>query len=619
LSKIKIAKQVPLNVLIKRIAKRLMPSERVDYSTQDLRKTGSNYTLNSLINISDYTPEIGEEVIARYLDHEFDLLGSGWVNRNLNKAIELNELQQFFAEKLFQHIDQDYQFINWQLDVRSNFEFNVKLQFDQQKIDASKHVDIKNCWELGRLQHLPQLAVAAITARDKNKLIKEFKNQTLDFIVSNPIGMGVQWACPMDVGIRLCNLLIAYDILKQLDKENLLDDAYVLIFTDAVYRHMIFIKDHLERKEGAAGNHYLFNLVGLLFATNYLSTKDETKEISAFAELELENEMFKQFFKDGGNFEGSTTYHCLSAEAVLYGTAMLLRNGKELSQEYMERLGKIACFIKDVMKPNGELPQFGDNDSGRLFKISSQSAGLNYASLLCGFSELLDGKYYGDSTCENFLVSELSGKRKLKWVDSVRKRNFQIRNAKHQVQQPKTTELKFPKDVDLESIKLFTYPDFGIYIYKSEQFYLAISAIANKKMHHSWGHVHNDKLSFELQVNHEDLVADPGTYTYSAFPEKRNEFRSAKAHHGIVIKGVEQNKLIDLFYMEPEVKCEVLEIKDLSITLEAKYYGVEHIRKFTILSNQLIVTDYCNKPFKVNINKFQEYAPNYGVTKKMDQ
>ena len=26
-------------------------------------------------------------------------------------------------------------------------------------------------------------------------------------------------------------------------------------------------------------------------------------------------------------------------------------------------------------------------------------------------------------------------------------------------------------------------------------------------MHHSWGHVHNDKLSFELQVNNIDLVA----------------------------------------------------------------------------------------------------------------
>ena len=150
-------------------------------------------------------------------------------------------------------------------------------------------------------------------------------------------------------------------------------------------------------------------------------------------------------------------------------------------------------------------------------------------------------------------------------------------------------------------------------MFKSSEFYLSISAIANSKMHHSWGHVHNDKLSFELQVNGEDLVRDPGTFTYSSNPEKRNEFRSTKAHNGIVVKGIEQNNPIGLFYLDRAVKCEVLEIQDLSITLQANYYGVEHIRKFTILASQLIVTDYCNKPFKVNINKFQEYSPNYGV------
>ena len=155
-------------------------------------------------------------------------------------------------------------------------------------------------------------------------------------------------------------------------------------------------------------------------------------------------------------------------------------------------------------------------------------------------------------------------------------------------------------------------------MFKSAQFYLAISAISNKKMHHSWGHVHNDKLSFDLQVNGIDMVKDPGTYTYSAFPDKRNEYRSSKAHHGIVVKGIDQNKEFGLVYLEREVTCKVLEIKGLTITLQANYYGVEHTRKFTILDNQLIVTDYCNKPYKVNINKFEEYSPIYGVSQKRD-
>jgi len=610
LSNLKKAKQLPFNVLVKRTLKKVLSSKKIDYTLQDERRAASNYTINSLLKVDELKVPVHQEDINHYVNHNFDLLGSGWVNRNAIKRLELNELQQFFVEKSYQYIKDDYQFINWQMDVKSGFEFNVTKQWDEQSNNSSKNIDIKNCWELGRLQHLPQMALAALNGYDKKKLILEFRHQCLDFIISNPIGMGVQWACAMDVGIRVSNMLVAYDIFKQIDDSSILDDKFVLFFTDSIHRHTEFIYNHLEYKEGAAGNHYLFNLVGILFATNYLSEKEETKKWRKFAELEIENEFFKQFFNDGGNFEGSTTYHCLSAEAILYATSLMLNNKYNLSASYIELLGRTNHFINDVIKPNGEMPQFGDNDSGRLFKFSNQNL-LNYESLLVGFSALFDTKK--NNSIEANIIEQFSKNKKLVLPKTIQKKKHQIRNAKHQLQRPSTTELIFDTEVNLKEIELYTYSEFGIYVFKSDQFYLAISGISNKKMHHSWGHVHNDKLSFELQLNGKDLVKDPGTYSYTAFPEKRNAYRGVKAHHGIVVKGIDQNKAIDLFYLEREVVCKVLEIQDLTITLQANYYGVEHIRKFTILSNQLIITDYCNKPFKVNINKFEEYSPNYGV------
>lgn len=617
MSNFKIAKQLPFKVLLKRVFKRVFSAQKIDYSIQDLRKPASNYTLNSLLNVSDFSNTSNNELIDHYLKHEFDLLGSGWVARNSTKQLYLNELQQFFAEKLFKYVSDDYQFINWQLDIKSDFEFNIKKQFDDQIINQSKNIDIKNCWELGRLQHFPQMALVSINSENKNELINEFKNQTLDFIISNPIGMGVQWGCAMDVGIRVSNLLVAYDIFKQVDKDDILNDQFTLILTDSVHRHTEFIYNHLEHKEGAASNHYLFNLVGLLFATNYLSKKDETIKWREFAEVEVINEFHKQFFTDGGNFEGSTTYHCLSAEAMLYATALMLRNGKKLDQNYIELLGNTAHFIKNLLKPNGEMPQFGDNDSGRLFKFSNENL-LNYESLLAGFSGLFETEMNDKYFLEKKIIEQLSKNTKLISPNLKEKRNHQIQNAKHQLQQPSTTEVKFLSSINLDEIRLYQYPDFGIYVFKSPHFYLAISAISNKNMHHSWGHVHNDKLSFDLQVNGNDLVKDPGSYCYTSNPEKRIELRSTKAHNGIVVKGIEQNKVIDLFYLDREVKCQVLEIQNLSITLQVNYYGVEHIRKFTILPDQLIITDYCNKPFEVNINKFDEYSPNYGLIQKVN-
>lgn len=612
MSNFKIAKQLPFNILLKRLVRKVFPVNKIDYSIKDDRRAASSYTIISLLNVDQIKSTINEDLVDHYVRHEFDLLGSTWKNRDVLKRLDLNELQQFFFEKSFQYISDDYKFIDWQRDVKSGFNFNVKKQFDDQIIDPSMNVDIKNCWELGRLQHLPQMAFSAIKNKNSAEIILEFKNQSLDFILSNPIGMGVQWACTMDVGIRVCNWLVAYDVFKQIDSTNILDDKFMLFFTDSIHRHAEFIYNNLEHKEGAAGNHYLFNLVGLLFATNYLSKKDETNQWREFAELEVQKEFYKQFFSDGGNFEGSTTYHCLSAEAMLYSTALMIREGKKLDKEYIDLLSETARFIVDVIKPSGEMPQFGDNDSGRLFKFTAGDL-LNYESLISGFAGLFDVE--NKSHTEKNIIEQLSNNSKLEFSYKKNKGKHQIRNAKHQLQIPSTTEIKYSSNINIDNIKLYTYSDFGIYVFKSDEFYLAISAISNKKMHHSWGHVHNDKLSFDLQVKGFDLVKDPGTYTYSAFPEKRNEYRSARAHHGIVVKGVEQNKELDLFYLEREVKCQVLEIQNLTITLQANYYGVEHIRKFTILSDQLIITDYCNKKFKVNINKFNEYSLNYGLSK----
>lgn len=550
-------------------------------------------------------------------------MGSGWINQNKKELrLDFLDVHTSVCTSINNQIDSDYKRIDWQKDITSDYDFDIKSSFNKQKIKNG--VDIKHPWELGRLQHLPRLALFAIHSEKKNELINEFKNQSLDFIANNPIGMGVQWACTMDVGIRVSNLLIAYDIFSQIDEDNILDDEFKKIFSNSIYHHGQFIFNHLEYKEGLTGNHYLFNLSGLLFVSTYLEKNEVTTKWLEFSMKEIEKEFFKQFFNDGGNFEGSTTYHCLSTEMMIYSAALMLRNNCVFSKEFKNRLCKSALFVLNVLKPNGEIPQFGDNDSGRYFKLSYLEKNndenlLNYEGLIAAFSGIIDdcifSEYKKKSPLEYSIINSLADGNKIETSFSSLPL-LPIKSALKDLEHTKKHEISYVKIENLlETLSFFHYPDFGLSIFKSTHFYLAISSISNKKMHHSWGHTHNDKLSFELFVNDVDYIKDAGSYCYTSDVVMRNKFRSTKAHHTIIINGIEQNKFIPskngLFYLERESQCELLELTKNSIKLKVEYYGIIHIRKFEIFEDKIIISDYCNKDFEQNFNT-EWYSSGYG-------
>ena len=270
---------------------------------------------------------------------------------------------------------------------------------------------------------------------------------------------------------------------------------------------------------------------------------------------------------------------------------------------------------------NGEIPQFGDNDSGRLFRFPNTFKNrnvLDYRSILSAFSALFNENQYKsrEFPLEAQIIKQLSQQKTLRYTPSYK--NIKINSSfLTKLSNYKRTILTFNSSVNLDLIKFYYYPDFGLSIFKSDNFYLAISTISNSNMHHSWGHVHNDKLSFELYIDGEEIVRDPGSFCYTSDRKLRNEFRSTKAHHSIIVKGSEQNQWSDtdmgLFYLDREVRCKVIETSQNKIILEARYYGTHHIRSFIIKSNELIIDDYCNKSFIVNINRFKKYSEGYGI------
>jgi len=699
---------------------------------------------NSLISVNDIDVskidfEIASYLSNMYLAHRFDLLGSGWLknsydadtagiedykyNSNINSCILgpdgdlLNNIlikpHRVSAQKIWKLLKshkKEYHQIDWQRDFKSGFRWSARKHYHEQRIGRDSGADIKMPWELSRMQHFPQMAVFAIklsgSVQYKNKLLLEFMSQFIDFTAANPPRMGANWACTMDVGIRAANLLVAYDLFSQLDNENLIGADFKQLFSNSIYEHGLHIINNLEYSEFLTSNHYLSDIAGLLFISAYLEITDETILWLAFAIQEVINEIRKQFYEDGANFEASTSYHRLSGEIALYCAALIsgikgekveaLKNydGKKLKiypklkpvyeKEYkiengsvilpdwfFERLYKAGMFTVDITKPTGEIPQIGDNDSGRGFRFSPAGTIMKTADAvkkyknLAGYARLAapDEDYWDEnildhstyisamagffadeefekyavinplekSLVKSFLgngnVGKLPGLKVAmdsseKWRGSEESFDGSLAVAAEA-----TVRLKIHKstillecDGSLEKslisgLKYKAYKDFGLYLYKSSRLYLAVFAGPNGQ-NGNGGHAHNDKLSFELNIDGKDIFVDAGTYLYTPLPQRRNQFRSVKAHNVPIHRNREQNEWLEgpagLFSMPDSTKCELLNFSINNLTIKLTYGKIIHIRSFIIESDQIRIEDHSNSEFSVNLNDFKLYSNGYG-------
>ena len=371
-----------------------------------------------------------------WCQHSFDVLGSGPIEIGYNKSYSptkvageqlrftINEFDNdgnwlshvvhsshlTYSKLIWKKIisiNPKYAPIDWQLDVKSGFRWNSKLWYKAQGSLSKnkKGVDIKIPWELSRLQHLPSLVLVAQKSTDEERiaLISEVVCQILDFIMANPIGMGVNFNCPMDIGIRNANVLLALDWCDQIDNTGLLNEDVKSILYSYISASTTHILENIEYREGLTSNHYLGNVLGVLYAGAYLNDDPKADHWLYFGIQEIESCMQRQFFNDGTNFEGSTSYHRLSAEMMAWASLLLLQtpstrlkrlqdlNIKEweytprltksvkrqvhsskfvLSNSFWTKLVKSAKFCEVIAKPNGDACQFGDNDSGRFTKLT---------------------------------------------------------------------------------------------------------------------------------------------------------------------------------------------------------------------------------------------------------
>lgn len=560
------------------------------------------------------------------LEHRFDLLGSGWVGldrgerrmglageayppaesppdrdgRWLAAAITANNLP--LARRLRERIGPDYRPVSWNEDFKSGYVWPATEPSIGLRYGDKPGVDVKVPWELARMQHLPWLAFAAMLSRGQvpgfeppERYLREIRDQVLDFISACPPRFGANWICTMDVAIRAANLIATHDILASAGLP--LDGWFVEELRRTLSDHFRHIVGRLEYHPVVRANHYYSDIVGLLFVASWLPSTPETSAALAWATQEYMRETPIQFGADGGNFEASTSYHRLCGELLVYGAGVLqglsadtVRDIREadpalwpwqppleapgpwiaedrivLPEAVRERIERAGDFLLDYSVEKGEIFQFGDNDSGRLFKFLP-AVSLLTSEDLAPFGERPDSgvvpepfERINDHAHLAAAISGLAPRADLLAMAPGHPETCLVRGlARFGAREngPAMRPARSPA-------RLRDYPGFGLFIYTVGDKRVALRCGSNGQ-HDNGGHAHNDQLSLCLAVGGLLMLVDPGTYVYTPLPGQRNAFRATRHHNTLFVPDEEQNSFTStsLFNLVNEARPETLEVSE---------------------------------------------------------
>ena len=381
--------------------------------------------------------------------------------------------------------------------------------------------DVKVPYELSRLQFLPVLAKAhVLTGHDSYR--RAAKDLLSHWIQSNPVPVGVNWTIAMEAALRAMSICFLLNLLSPLRRD---EQPWLAAVTRSLAQHLFYIEANIEFSHLLTSNHYLSDIVGLYCISMSLDGEGMAARRRQYRRR-IEAEMAKQVYEDGGDYEASTGYQVLATQ--LFTAALLLMRTERSAPPapaFVERLRMMFRFLNTVASPSGELPHVGDCDDGRtellvddlqqmiLLPVEERNS-LRVPHLL-GLGQRLfgegagpgdDAAWYGlaDTTRVPYAAPEVSAR-------------------------------------SLSPINVL--PKSGIGIMRRGSAELLFFAIPNG-ISGKGSHTHNDKLSFVLRVDGQEVFCDSGTGCYTRHIATRNRFRSTTAHNTLQIDGLEQNRIV---------------------------------------------------------------------------
>lgn len=436
----------------------------------------------------------------------------------------------------------------FQTDNAWSNDFSYSLNY-KQRDDIG---DARTNWELNRHFQFALLAKALYVTGDR-KYFNELKGLFYSWNEKDPFLHGISWTSVMEVAIRCIQWCVMLAFLKS--SEGITDDKMLGEVEIGIKNMATYVSCHYSRYS-SANNHLLVEATAIAFA-GFAFGNDDWKQLAIRI---LNEELLKQNYTDGVNKEMSLHYQTFGMEAYALVMHLMKASGMQVPQKWNDILGKQCEFVAHSMVTETRACEFGDNDDGKILDLEGGDIShYRYVLQLCS---LVLGKRYevfehvSETVSWLFTETEINGCKQMAEYDASHSRTFN------------------------EGGYTFLRSNDGRVVIGIDHAPLGFGSIA--------AHGHADALSFQLFVDGECILGDPGTLIYHCWLNKRNEYRRSCNHNTVWIKDNEQSQMLGAFLWGKKAEttlksCSLNKDGKDSITGESHWQNRDtHHRKLTL-------------------------------------
>jgi hypothetical protein len=394
--------------------------------------------------------------------------------------------------------------------------------------------NVKQVWELSRLQHLTLLATAWFLTHDE-RYARRVADQLRSWWRENPFLSGVHWTSGIELGIRLISLAW---IRRLLDDWPGVADLFErdALAVRQIRWHQRYLAAFPSRGS-SANNHVIAEAAGQLVASCAFPWFAESERWRRRSARLLERELVRNTFPSGIGRELASDYQCFIAELGFLAAAEAEACGHPLADVVWERLcamaDSAAALVDQKMRP----PRQGDSDEGRALLIDAPMPN-RWPSLLALADALvgrLDWWPRPPAGAGGVIIGAMAGARH------------------HLAGRPAQRPSRFA-DAGITLLRTAGYdhlPEIWCRCDGGPHGYLSIAA-----------HAHADALSVEVRYGGVEILADPGTYCYHGEPPWRSYFRSTIAHNTAELGGRSQSSEGGPFMWTSHAQAREVEVID---------------------------------------------------------